>query len=93
MTKIRKIHSKQTKFKAALDMYKGDKTITQLSQDFAVHQSILHKWKKILLEEGPNLFEDQRKKKAEVDPTADLQRKIGQLIMENDFLKKPWGNR
>ena len=43
------------------------------------------------MEEGPELFEDQRQKKGVVDTSADLERKIGQLTMEVDFLKKVLG--
>lgn len=91
MTKIRKIHSKQTKFKATLELLKGEKTLHQISAEYSAHQSILHRWKKILLDEGPQLFEDGRKKKPQKDTTEDLERKIGQLVMENDFLKKALG--
>ena len=91
MTTKRK-HNKQVKFKAALALYKSDKTIAQISQEYGVHQSVLSRWKKTLMEEGPELFEDSRQKKAVVDPTTgDLERKIGQLTMELDFLKKALG--
>ncbi len=91
MTKVRKSHSKQTKFNAAVDLLKGEKTLQQISQEYGVHQSILKRWKKMLMEEGPTLFEDQRKKRPSEDQTADLQGKIGQLTMEIDFLKKVLG--
>ncbi len=91
MTKLNKKHSKQLKFKAALALYKSDKTIAQISQEYGVHQSVLHRWKKTLMEEGPEIFEDQRQKKNIADPTIDLERKIGQLTMEIDFLKKVLG--
>lgn len=91
MTKIRRHHSKQTKFNAAIDMVKGEETIQQISQKYAIHQSVLLRWKKLLTEEGPRLFEDHRKKLPSDDQTAELQRKVGQLTMEIDFLKKALG--
>jgi transposase len=91
MTQVRRQHSKQVKFRAAMDMVKGEKTIQQISQTYAVHQSVLMRWKKTLTEEGPRLFEDQRKKTPSEDQTAELQRKVGQLTMEIDFLKKALG--
>lgn len=92
MTKIRKKHNKQIKFKAALTLYKGEKTMVQISEEYGVHQSVLHRWKKTLLDEGAEIFEDNRQKKAAIDPTTgDLERKIGQLTMELDFLKKALG--
>ena len=90
-TNIKKKHSKQVKFKAAIELYKSDKTASQISQEYGIHQNVLQRWKKKLLEAGPDLFEDQRQKKALNDPSVDLERKIGQLTMEIDFLKKVLG--
>jgi transposase-like protein len=90
-TNIKKKHSKQVKFKAAIELYKSDKTASQISQEYGIHQNVLQRWKKKLLEAGPDLFEDQRQKKSLNDPSVDLERKIGQLTMEIDFLKKVLG--
>lgn len=38
MTQVRRQHSKQVKFQAAME---GEKTIQQISQTYAVHQSVL----------------------------------------------------
>lgn len=43
------------------------------------------------MDEGPQIFEDQRQRQVTIDPTSDLERKIGQLTMEVDFLKKALG--
>jgi transposase len=92
MSQIRRTHSKHIKFKAALALYKSDKTMAEISKEFGVHQSVLARWKKTLLEEGPELFSDQREKKEAPDPNiGDLERKVGQLTMELDFLKKALG--
>ena len=90
-TNIKQKHSKQVKFKAALALHKSEKTVSQISQEYGVHQNVLQRWKKKLMEEGPELFEDQRQKKISSDPSADLERKIGHLTMEVDFLKKVLG--
>ena len=90
-TNLKKKHSKQVKFKAALELYKSDKTESQVSQEYGIHQNVLQRWKKQLIEEGPEIFEDQRQKKNPSDSTAQLERKIGQLTMELDFLKKVLG--
>ena len=90
-TNLKKKHSKQVKFKAALELYKSDKTASQVSQEYGIHQNVLQRWKKQLIEEGPEIFEDQRQKKNPSDSTAQLERKIGQLTMELDFLKKVLG--
>lgn len=91
MTTIRRKHSKQIKFKAALELLKSEKTISQLCQEYGVHQSVLQRWKRILLDEGAQIFEDQRQKEPIINHTGDLERKVGQLTMEVDFLKKALG--
>jgi transposase len=94
MTIIRKKHNKEIKFKAALALYKSEKTVSEISQEYGVHQSVLQRWKKTLLEMGPGIFEDQRSQRqsqANGDSTVNLERKIGQLVMEVDFLKKVSG--
>ena len=92
MSKIRKQHSKQTKFKAALELIKAEKTMAQIAVAYGVHPSVLQKWKKQLLEDGAELFADRRVKSQAPDTTGALERKIGQLTMELDFLKKVLGH-
>lgn len=92
MSKIRKQHSKQVKFKAAMELYKSEKTLSQICEEYGVHQSVVQKWKKQLLDGGAGIFEDKRGKKQQDTDTKDaLERKIGQLTMELDFLKKALG--
>ncbi len=92
MTKIRKQHNKQLKFQASISLLKEDKTITQISQEYGIHQSVLHKWKAKLMEHGPDIFDEKICKKSDENRRIyDLERKIGQLTMELDFLKKALG--
>lgn len=88
---IRKQHGKQTKFNAAIDLIKNEETIATLSQKYGIHQSILQRWKSTLLKEGPTIFEDRRRKKESSEKVDNYERKIGELIMELDFLKKALG--
>jgi len=88
MSKIKKKYSKELKFQAALAMIKGDQTVTTLSQKFSVHPGALHRWKQELLKNGSAIFENKHPSQ-EACPVIDgLQRKIGELTMEIDFLKK-----
>lgn len=92
MSKIRKTHSKTIKFKAAMEMIKGDKTVSELCHEYGVVQSVLYRWKQTLQENGSSLFEDNRSKKNDTCMNIEaLERKIGQLVLENDFLKKALG--
>jgi transposase-like protein len=92
MAKIRKQHSKHLKFKASIELVKSEKTLSELCLEYGIHQSILQRWKKTLMDEGPEIFEDHRQKKTFApDKTLEFERKIGQLTMEIDFLKKALG--
>jgi transposase len=93
MSKIRKNHSKQTKFKAVLELIKSEKTVMQICQEYSTCKSALHRWKQTFLKDGPQIFDNNTTstKLIESNQTNDLERKIGQLIMENDFLKKALG--
>ena len=50
------------KAKVALAACRGDKTTAQLAAEFGVHASQVTAWKKQLLEQAPELFEDGRRK-------------------------------
>jgi transposase-like protein len=91
MTGIRKKHSKGLKFQGAIAMIKGEKTIAELSSEFKVHQSVLNRWKQELLSKGPDIFEVKGKKDPSAPNAEAMQKKIGQLTMEIDFLKKVSG--
>lgn len=84
-------HSKKTKFEAALALISEKQTLAELSQKYGVHQSVLQRWKKDLLENGAALFSRGGKPKTEQQEMDALQRKVGQLTMELDFLKKALG--
>jgi len=91
MGKIRRQHSSKTKLEAAIAMISGKGAVSELSQKYGVHPTVLQRWKNELLEGGPEIF-NRRKQKKEDGPTVDdLQRKIGQLTMDLDFLKKVLG--
>ena len=90
MTLSRKKHSTQTKVKVALDALKGEKTIAELTAQYGIHATQINQWKKAVLETLPEAFSSKRKRH-EDDQQAlvdELYKQIGQLKVENDFLKK-----
>ena len=90
MTKIRKKHSSEFKAKVALAALKGDRTGTELVQEFGVGDSQIHKWKMQLLSQATRLFEPgMTSPDVHKDHQIDhLHKTIGQLVAERDFLKK-----
>lgn len=87
---MRKTISAAMKAKAALAALKGDKTLGELSSEYEVHPNQISKWRRKVLDRLPTLFEKKSDKKdARPDPVVDeLYKQIGQLQVENDWLKK-----
>lgn len=93
----RKQHSPGFKFRVALDAIKGDKTISDICQEYEIAQSLVHKWKKALLAHGADVFakstqSNQSKADLKDKKIQTLYQKVGQLTVERDFLKKSWDN-
>ena len=84
----RKKYSSQFKAKVALSAIKGEKTIAELSSHFQVHSSIITKWKMALVKNASNAFDLNASSNKKNNDTVSLNAKIGELIMERDFLKK-----
>ncbi|MDL2207206.1 transposase [Desulfovibrio sp. OttesenSCG-928-M16] len=88
-------HSPAFKAKVALAALSGEKTFTELSSEFGVHQTQIHRWVKQLKDSAAGIFSgeiktEEAKKEKEVH---ELHAKIGQLTVERDFLAKAWGKR
>ena len=81
----RRNHGAALKAKVALEAAREEQTIIEIAERFYVHPNHVTQWKKQLLERAPEVFE--KEKKPEDGPSAkELNAKIGQLVMENDFL-------
>jgi transposase-like protein len=91
MTKqTRRKFSAEFKAKVALEAIKNQKTLAQLSQQFDVNVITISKWKAEALEHLPEAFKGGRSRMEE-ESSADVEKlyaQIGQLKVENDFLKK-----
>lgn len=87
----RKQYSAAFKAKVALEALKEEKTVAQIASDYDIHPTMVNAWKRELLEKLPGVFEDGRNQKISDDPaklTDQLYKQIGQLKVENDFLKE-----
>ena len=90
MTVSRKKHTAQTKTKVAIEAIKGEKTGSQITSQYGVHLSQVNTWKKQALASIPEAFSGSRVKRAGDQQALidELYKQIGQLKVENDFLKK-----
>ena len=85
----RKSHSSAFKAQVALAAFKGDRTINELASHFGVHPTMIHAWKKLLLENVQTLFDSQTKNpRPTEDKTPELYEQIGRLKVELDWVKK-----
>ena len=90
---MRKRYDKEFKAKVALEALKGEKTLQELAITYSVHPNMIALWKKQVLEHASMLFEKEGKDKAseEAERQKDqLYQQIGQLQVENDYLKKKY---
>jgi transposase len=92
MRRPRRNHSAAFKARVALAAIKGDKTLAELAEQFDVHPNQITQWKSQLLESAAELFTTAAERRGSEGPSLkDLQAKIGQLAMENDFLSGALG--
>jgi transposase len=85
----RRNHTAAFKAKVALAAIKGEKTLSELAEQFDVHANQITQWKGQLLEGATGVFGGEAKAEsatAAVDLKT-LHAKIGELTLENDFLE------
>jgi len=104
MSKKRRQYSAQLKAKVALEAVRGEKTVAEIAAQYEIHPTMIHNWKRQLLDGASEIFEQQQANTIESDgeaQIAELYRQIGQLKVERDFLanrsarlglptEKPW---
>jgi transposase len=93
MTGKRKRYSADFKAKVALDAIRGEQTIAQLSAKHGIHQTMINAWKKQAIEGMSGVFSGRAEAAGAVrDGEIDqLHAKIGQLVVERDFLRRASG--
>jgi transposase len=63
-------------------------SLAEASRRYEVHPNLIWKWRELYRENGGRAFAGHGKMYREEARIAALERKIGQLTMENEFLKK-----
>ena len=86
----RRNFSTEFKAKAALSAIRGDGTIAELASQYDIHPNMITKWKRQALAGmkegfGRNAHTRDSSREAEIKT---LQAKVGELIVERDFLAK-----
>ena len=93
MTTKNKSHTPEFKMKVAIESLKGGLTLAELATKYGIHPRMITKWRQQLLEDGVSVFGSKhalRKTKNDIEK-EDLEKKVGQLTMEIEYLKKKLG--
>lgn len=90
MKQQRRKHTPEFKARVAFEAIQGLKTQSEIAKEYEIHPIMVGKWKNELIQRMPELFaskSDKKKQNSEHEKES-LQRKVGQLTMEVDFLEK-----
>ena len=96
--KKRRNHDAGFEARVALEAVKGERTVSELAAEYGVHPTMIHQWKRALLDGAADISERGGKRAPEIDEDTvrSLHAKIGELAVANDFLSrklKPWTGR
>jgi transposase len=89
----RKRYSAEFKAKIALEALRGELTVSQLATKHGVHQTMIGDWKRQALDGLVTVFSGKADAKEGMreEDVEKLHAKIGQLVVERDFLVKVSG--
>jgi transposase len=88
--KTRRRFTAEFKAKVALEAIRGERTISDLATKHQLHPNQITQWKRQAIENLAKVFDDKASD-AQVGREAEvtkLHAKIGQLVVERDFLAK-----
>ena len=92
MKKSRRTFSANFKAKVAIEAIKEIKTISELAQMYQVHPNLISLWKKEFLSNAGKVFGTVRDESEQIKNLKkekdDLVHQIGQLTVDNAWLKK-----
>ncbi len=85
----RRTFSKEFKSKVALAALKEEKTLSELSSLYGVHSNMINRWKQEAMEHLQGAFTGPSSDEKDKDKLIDeLYKQIGQLSVENEWVKK-----
>jgi transposase-like protein len=91
----RKQYSPEEKLKIVLEAIKEERLITDIASDYGIHSSVIHRWKRELLESADRIFAVSKNAKAAAkekqqreEEIENLYSQIGRLTTQLEWLKK-----
>jgi transposase len=91
--RTRRRFSAEFKAKVALEAIQGHLTVAELAAKHEVHPTQITAWKREAVEKLAKVFDENgtEREKSRDGEIAKLHAKIGQLVVERDFLSKAFG--
>ena len=85
----RREFSPEFKAKVCIEVLKEEKSLGEIASAYEIHPNVLRKWKKEFLERSSQIFATEKQKKDKEEPSVEeLYQQIGQLKVENEWIKK-----
>lgn len=92
---MRKTFTAEFKAKVVLEIFKEEKTISQLASEYGTHPNQLGSWKKEVIAGLPELLADGRRKDDEKEAlklqVQELFTQLGEITAQFNWLKKKCG--
>lgn len=82
----RRIFSREFKL-AAIEQIESGKSLARVARELELHENVLRRWKQEIQQNPSRAFSGNGNIRS-TNREAELERKIGQMTLENDFLKK-----
>ena len=73
---------------AAIKQLESGKSFARVARELELHENVLRRWRRQFDERPSQVFAGFGNSRLRLDREAELERKIGQMTIENDFLKK-----
>jgi transposase len=88
--KTRRRFTAEFKAKVALEAIQGHRTVAELGKRHELHPNLIAQWKRQAIEKLAKVFDDKAVEPAALQDAevTKLHAKIGQLVVERDFLAK-----
>ena len=86
-------YSSETKLKVVLEVIREEQTVNEIAARYGVHPNMVARWKQEFIEKAPEIFkrgmsDAEKELREEQTHVAELERKVGQLTYEVDWMKK-----
>ena len=92
MKRTRRTLSSEFKAQVALEAIKEIKTVSEIAQQYQIHPNQVSRWKKEFLANAGKVFDSGNEEKEQISllkkEKEDLVQQIGQLTVDNNWLKK-----